>query len=99
MAERASPVRSGRRARRSSRRSLEPLCDAVGDPQGIGDDGERGVHGTDRGKETGVGKIEIVELVRLAVEIEHGCGWIGPEACGTGLVCRASERDILAEIQ
>jgi hypothetical protein len=51
--------------------SFHPLRDPVGDPQRVRDDGERGVHRADRGKEAGIGEVEVVEFVCLSVEIEH----------------------------
>ena len=51
------------------------------------------------GKEAGVGDIKIVELVRLAVQVEHGGGRVRAEAAGAGLVRRAADRDVLAEIE
>ena len=78
---------------------LQPLCNSVGHPQCIGDDGQRRVDGADRGKEAGVRDIKIVEFVRLAVEIQHGCRWIGAEAAGAGLVRGAADRDVLAQIK
>ncbi len=35
------------------------------DPQGVGDDGQRRVHGADRREEAGIGHVEVVQLVRL----------------------------------
>ena len=51
--------------------SAQPRADAVRDAQRVGDDRQRRVDGGDRRKEAGIGQVQVVELVRLAVEVEH----------------------------
>ena len=49
----------------------QAFLDLVGDAKRIGDDGQRRVHRTDRGKETRIGHVEIVDTVNLTVEIQY----------------------------
>src|SRR5260370_1090557 len=70
-------------ARRPERTSAETVCESrqpflevIGHAQGIGHDGQRGVHGGARREEATIDHVEIVDLVGLAVDIEGGCGWI-----------------------
>ena len=51
------------------------------------------------GEESRVGGVEVVELMRLAVRVEHGRPWIRSEFQRSGLVGRAADRDVLAEIE
>src|SRR5579875_2751265 len=81
-----------------ARSSLHPLRDPIGDAQRIGDDRQRRVNGADRREKARIDHVKIVELVRLAVEVEHGSLWIGAEARGAGLVRGAADRDVLAEV-
>src|SRR5581483_2493058 len=99
MAGTASRGRSGRSAPRSRRCSLQSLRNPIGDAQGVGDDGQRRVDRADRRKEAGIGEIEVVELVRLAVEVEHRVSRIDAEARGAGLVRGPADGNVLAEIE
>jgi hypothetical protein len=51
--------------------SAQPLQQVLADPKGVGDDGERGVDGTDGDEEARIDHVEVVELVGLAVDVEH----------------------------
>src|SRR6185437_13623810 len=79
--------------------SCEPLLYAVGDAKRVGDDGQGRVHRADGRKKARIRQIEVVELVRLAVEIEHGGLGVGSETRGAGLMGGAAERDILSQIE
>jgi len=57
--------------------STQTLRYPIGDSQRVGNDSQRRIDRLDRGKETRVGNVEVVELVRLAVEIEHRARRIG----------------------
>ena len=54
-----------------SSRLSQPLQQVVSHAQRIGDDGQAGIHGCDRYKEACVDDIEIIQIVRLAVQIER----------------------------
>src|SRR5215475_1910677 len=71
----------------------------IADAQRIGDDSERRVHGADRDEETGIDDIEVIKVVSLAIEIERRCLGVAAEADGPGLMRRAADRDVLAEIE
>ena len=76
----------------------EPFEQMVADPQRVGDDRQRRVHRRARGEEAGIDDIEIVDLVRPAVDVERrGLGSM-PEADRAVLVSGAGDRQALAEI-
>src|SRR3954462_8119746 len=52
------------------RRSAQAFAQVVADPQGVGDRRERRVHRTDAGEEAGVDDVEVVHLVRPAVDVQ-----------------------------
>src|SRR6188474_562458 len=58
----------------------EAVDEVLADPDRVGHGGERRVHRADAGEEARVDHVEVVELVRLAVGIEHGRRRIGAEA-------------------
>src|SRR5262249_8657849 len=84
-----SPPAGGARAGRARARgeaasrvssSAQPLDEMVADAQGVGDDGERRIDRRARREEAGVDRVEVVHLVRAAVDVEHGARWISAEA-------------------
>src|SRR6185312_17046417 len=81
------------------RSASEAGGDRVGDAQRVGDDGQRRIDGTDRREKAGVGDIEIVDAMRLAVDVEHRGRRIAAEAQRAGLVRSAADRHVLAEIK
>jgi serine protease Do len=70
----------------------------VGDADGVGDDGQRRIHGTGRNKTGGIDNVEVIEVVRLAVCIEHARGGIITHAAGAILVADTFKRDALLEV-
>src|SRR3954466_11238954 len=50
--------------------SCQPLVDPVADAKRVGDDRECRVHGADRREEARVDDVEVVDFVRLAVDVE-----------------------------
>jgi hypothetical protein len=66
--------------------AAEPVGEVVSDPQGVGDDGERGVHCGAGDEEARVDDAEVVELVHLAVEVQGRGGRVGAEPDGAVLV-------------
>src|SRR5713101_9756462 len=67
--------------------------------QRIGYDGERRVHSADRDEKTAIDDIEVIEVVSLAIEVERRCLGVAAEADGPGLMRRAADRDVLAQIK
>ena len=92
--------RRGKASARSGGRasSLQPFRNPVRHAHRVGDDGERRVHGADRGKKARIGHVEIIEFVRLAIDVEHrgrGVGAEGSEAtggCASRSRCRSRPR-------
>ena len=70
----------------AGRLRAQPLEQVVADAQRVGHRGQRRVHRADAREEAGVDDVEVVELVRLAVDVEHRGRGIGAEAAGAGLV-------------
>ena len=58
----------------------------IGCPQGLGDDREPGIHGRRRGEERGVHDEEVLDVVRAAILIQHGCSRVAAEHGGSTLV-------------
>src|SRR5262249_14782991 len=56
---------------RSPDPSLEPLLEVMPYPQGIRHDRQRGIHGSARDEEATVDDVEIVHIVRLAINVER----------------------------
>src|SRR6185312_6376597 len=81
----------------SPRSSVHPLGNPIRDPQRIGNDGERRVHRADRRKEARIGDVQVVELMRLAIDVEHRRLRIRTEPRRAGLVRGTADRDVLAE--
>ena len=88
------PAADARRAARrwlprlSPARHPQALAQVVPDAERVRHRGQPGVHRADAGEEAGVDDVEVVELVRLAVHVEHRRLGIGAEATGAGLVRR-----------
>lgn len=70
----------------------------VPNPQGIGDDGQGGVDCRAGDEEPSVDDIQIVEVVGLAVEVEHRGLGICSKAHGAILVADAADGDLFPEI-
>src|SRR5262245_51765533 len=51
--------------------SLEPIEQVVADSQCVGHGGQRGVDSANAGEKAGIDHVEVVELVRLAVRVQH----------------------------
>src|SRR5688500_6770938 len=60
-------------------RSSEALGEVLAHTDTVGHRREGRVHGADAREEAGVDDVEVVDLVGLAVRIEHGRGGVGPE--------------------
>src|SRR4051812_8162656 len=88
----------GSRWEELERMSVQPLGDVVADAKRVGDRGEGGVHGSDAREEARVDDVEVVDVVRLAVHVEHGAVRIGPEADGAGLVRGRADRHPLVQV-
>src|SRR6516164_9215067 len=60
----------------------------------IGDRSQGRIHRTDTDKETRVHDIEIVELMRLAVLVQHGGLWVRAEPACPSLMSTSGDWDI-----
>ncbi len=74
----------------------QPLQQVVADAKRVGHRRESRVDGTDADEEARVHHVQIVQLVRPAVDVEHRSSWIGPEAARARLMGDAGNRDRLA---
>jgi hypothetical protein len=79
--------------------SAKSFLDPVGHTQGVGNDRQGRIHCADGGKKACVGDIEVIELMRFAVQIEDGTRAVRPKARRAGLMRRAADGNILAEIE
>src|SRR5436305_12393511 len=68
------------------RMSTEPLKQMVADSDPVGHGRERRVHRSDAGKEARVDYVQVVELVGLAVDVDHRARWVGSEPARPGLL-------------
>src|SRR4051794_23129689 len=75
-------------------RSSEPPVQVLTDADGVGHGGEGWVHRTDAREEAGVHDVEVVELVGLAIGVEHRCRRVVTEAAGAGLMGDPGHRDV-----
>src|SRR4030095_10655135 len=79
--------------------SLDPFDEVVADAERVGHRGERRIHGADAGEEAGVDDVQVVELMRLAVGVEHRGLRVGPEAAGARLVRDAADADLVLHVE
>src|SRR3954453_1035761 len=77
----------------------EALEQVVADAQAVGHRRERRVHRPDAREEARVDDVEVVDLVRPAVAVEHGARRVVPEAARAGLVGDARHRDLVLEVR
>jgi hypothetical protein len=70
----------------------------IAHPDRIGHRRQRRIHRANAGKETGVDDIEIVELMGLAVRVEHGGFRIVPEPACARLVRDSRDPDVVLHI-
>src|SRR6266545_1580218 len=75
-----------------------PLEQVRSDAQRVCDDGQRRVHGADGHEEARVDDVEVVELVGLAVEVEHRRLRVAPELGGARLVGGSRDGHALVEV-
>ena len=71
----------------------------ITDAQNVGNDRQRGVHRSAGNKEGPVDDVEVVDIVGAAVQIQHRCLRIRPEAAGAVLVADTLEGDALRKIE
>src|SRR5580658_4127644 len=70
----------------------------VRDSYGVGDDGQRGIHGASRYKTGGIDNIEIVQIVRFAARIEDARSRIRPHPASSILMAHTLYRNALFKI-
>jgi hypothetical protein len=75
-----------------------PLEQVVAHPESVGHRGEGGVDRPDAGEDACIGHIQVVELVRLAVHVEHRRLRVAAKAAGPGLMGDSGDRDLVLEI-
>ncbi len=68
-------------------------------PQRIGHNSERWVHRAAGTENTAINDVEIVNVVRFAVDVQSACFRIVPETHCADLVCNARQWDALADEQ
>jgi hypothetical protein len=90
---------SGMLHRELRRFGAEPVEKVIADPQRVSHDGKRWVDCTARREEAGIHHIEVVDLVRLAVAVEHGGLRVVAEADCSVLVGNAGQRDSLTNVE
>jgi hypothetical protein len=78
-------------------RRPEPLEQVVADAQRVGHGGKPGVHGARGWKEAGVDYVEVVDVVRFAVEVERRPFRVGTKSHRAAVVRDAGERNLLAD--
>src|SRR4051794_8411022 len=78
-------------------RGAEAFEDPLPHPHGVGHRGQRRVDRADAREEARVDDVEVVELVRAAVGVEHGARRVSAEAARAGLMCDARDRDVVLE--
>src|SRR5690348_15868027 len=76
-----------------------PAEQVLADPDGVGHGGEGRVHRPDAGEEAGVHDVQVVQLVGLAVDVEHRRGRVVAEPAGPGLVGAAGDRDAHVHVE
>src|SRR3954464_14711670 len=91
------PPEAGPLARRRS--SGESVGEVLADPDGVGHGRERRVHRADAREEARVDDVEVVDLMRLAVGVEHRRSGVGAEPAGARLVGDAGHRDIHVHVE
>src|SRR5215469_11308608 len=82
-----------------TRSSGQPAPEMLSHSDGIGDGGERRVDRADAGEEAGIHYIEIIELMGLAVGIQHRGFGVAPEATRTCLVAATGDRYLVLHIE
>src|SRR4029450_5222937 len=80
-------------------RSLDSLEQVIADAERVGHRRQRGGHRADAREEARVDDVEVVELVRLAVGVEHRRLGIGAEAAGARLVRHAADADLVLHVE
>src|SRR5262249_40414337 len=66
--------------------SPEPVGKVLANPDRVGHCGESRSYRSHARQEARIRHVQIVKLVGLAVDIEHGCRWISAETAGPGLI-------------
>src|SRR5262249_52576127 len=74
-----------------SRQSLQQV---IAHADCVGDGGKRGIHRADADEKARVHDVEVVELVRLAIDVEDGGFGIAAEATGAGLMGAAGDGNV-----
>ena len=79
--------------------SAQPLQQVIADAQSVRDGGQRGIDRADADEEAGVHHIKIVQLVSLAMDVEHGRFRVRAETAGARLVANSGDRNGLSQVE
>jgi len=71
----------------------------IANAQRICHDRQTGIHRPDRYKKTCVDDIEVIQVMRFAIQVESRCLGVVAETHSSGLMCRSTDRDVLAQIE
>src|SRR3954469_6560852 len=83
----------------SVRRRTEALQQVVADAQRVRHRGQGRIDRADAGEATRVDDVEVVDLVRAAVRVEHGRRAVAPEAAGPRVVRDARHGDVVLAVR
>src|SRR5947207_3865906 len=75
--------------RRRLLRSRQSLQQVIAHADGVGDGGERRIDRADADEKARIDDVEVVELVRLAVDVENRGLGSAAEPAGAGMMCTA----------
>src|SRR5262249_56341425 len=78
--------------------SAQSLLEVLGHPKSIRHDRQCGIHGPTRDKEAAVNDVKIIEIVRLAIDVERGPPGVAAEPNDAALVRGASIPDVLGRL-
>src|SRR5262245_50263757 len=78
----------------SGRLLSQSLQQVVAHADAIGDRGLRWIERARADEKARVDDVQVVQLVRLAVYVEHGGLWVAAEAAGAGLMRAARDRNV-----
>lgn len=70
----------------------------ITNPQRIGDDGQRGVNGTTGRKEAAIYHVEIIDIMGLTIQIQHGGCGVFAKLTGADLVTDAFHWEFAGEV-
>jgi hypothetical protein len=79
--------------------SFQTFEQTVSDSQGVGDDSQGRVHSSEGGEERSVHDVEIINVVRAAVQVQHRSLRIRAEPAGAVLMSDSFQRNGFLQIE